>query len=78
MTKMQPGQIFPPSSFRFEGPLPDREASKETRDGRGSDLETPGVRQEITKYLLNARKQLLAASYQAMSIERSEDRELPS
>lgn len=31
-------------------------------------LETPGVRQEITEYLTNARKQLLAASYQAMAL----------
>jgi peptidyl-prolyl cis-trans isomerase SurA len=31
-------------------------------------LETPGVRQEIIKQLLDARKQLLAASYQAMAL----------
>lgn len=31
-------------------------------------LETPGVRQEITDYLVNSRKQLLAASYQAAAM----------
>ncbi len=31
-------------------------------------LETPGVRQEIIDFLLNSRKQLLAASYQALAM----------
>lgn len=31
-------------------------------------LETPGVRQEITEILINSRKQLLAASYQAVAM----------
>ena len=31
-------------------------------------LESPGVRQDATKYLIDARKQLLAASYQAMAM----------
>ena len=32
-------------------------------------LETAGVRQEATKYLIDARKQLLAASYQALAMD---------
>jgi hypothetical protein len=31
-------------------------------------LETPGIRQQVTDTLINARKQLLAASYQAMAM----------
>ncbi len=31
-------------------------------------LETPGIRQQVTDQLINARKQLLAASYQAMAM----------
>lgn len=32
-------------------------------------LESPGVRQDATKYLIDARKQLLAASYQAIAMD---------
>ncbi|MGD9628273.1 MAG: SurA N-terminal domain-containing protein [Pyrinomonadaceae bacterium] len=39
---------------------------KQERD-EDRTLESPGVRQEITDYLINARKQLLAASYQAIA-----------
>lgn len=40
---------------------------KQDRD-EDRTLESPGVRQEIIEYLNNARKQLLAASYQAMAL----------
>jgi hypothetical protein len=37
-------------------------------------LESPGVRQQILETLINARKQLLTASYSAMAMGRSEGR----
>ncbi|MDI1241555.1 MAG: peptidylprolyl isomerase, partial [bacterium] len=40
---------------------------KQERD-EDRTLDSPGVRQEISEYLTNARKQLLAASYQAMAM----------
>jgi len=67
MTKMQNGQIFP-QLIPFEGRylIIKLQRKQETEEAR--TLETPGVRQEITEYLSNARKQLLAASYQAIAM----------
>jgi len=65
MTKMQPGQIFP-QLIPFEGRFLIVKLQRKQETDEARTLETPGVRQEITEYLLNARKQILAASYQAM------------
>ncbi len=67
MTKMQPGQIFP-QLIPFEGRFLIVKLQRKQETDEARTLETPGVRQEITEYLLNARKQLLAASYQAMAM----------
>jgi len=67
MTKMQPGQIFP-QLIPFEGRFLIVKLQRKQETDEARTLETPGVRQEITEYLLNARKQLLAASFQAMSM----------
>jgi len=67
MTKMQPGQIFP-QLIPFEGRFLIVKLQRKQEADEARTLETPGVRQEITEYLLNARKQLLAASYQAIAM----------
>ena len=67
MTKMQPGQIFP-QLIPFEGRFLILKLQRKQETDEDRTLETPGVRQEITEYLINARKQLLAASYQAMAM----------
>jgi parvulin-like peptidyl-prolyl isomerase len=67
MTKMQAGQIFP-QLIPFEGRFLIVKLQRKQETDEARTLETPGVRQEITEYLLNARKQLLAASYQAIAM----------
>ena len=67
MTKMQPGQIFP-QLIPFEGRFLIIKLQRKQEADEARTLETPGVRQEITEYLLNARKQILAASYQTIAM----------
>ena len=67
MTKMQAGQIFP-QLIPFEGRFLIVKLQRKQETDEARTLESPGVRQEITEYLLNARKQILAASYQAMAM----------
>ena len=67
MTKMQNGQIIPqPLPFEGHYVIVKLQRKQETDEAR--TLETPGVRQEITDFLINSRKQLLAASYQAIAM----------
>jgi len=67
MTKMQNGQVIPqPLPFEGHYVIVKLQRKQETDEAR--TLETPGVRQEITDFLINSRKQLLAASYQAIAM----------
>jgi parvulin-like peptidyl-prolyl isomerase len=67
MAKMQNGQIFP-QLVPFEGRYVIVKLQRKQERDEDRTLETPGVRQEITDYLINSRKQLLAASYQAVAM----------
>ena len=52
----------------FEGRYLILKVQRKQEKDEDRTLESPGVRQEINEYLTNARKQLLAASYQAMAM----------
>lgn len=67
MTKMQNGQIFG-QLIPFEGRYLILKLQRKQETDEARTLETPGVRQEITDFLINSRKQLLAASYQAIAM----------
>lgn len=67
MTQMQNGQIFR-QLIPFEGRYLIIKLQRKQEKDEDQTLESPGVRQQITEYLTNARKQLLAASYQAISL----------
>ena len=67
MTQMQNGQILR-SIIPFEGRYLIVKLQRKQETDEDRTLETPGVRQEITDYLINSRKQLLAASYQAIAM----------
>lgn len=67
MNKMQTGQIFP-KVIPFEGRYLIIKLQRKQEKDEDRTLESPGVRQEITDYLINARKQLLQASYQAIAM----------
>jgi peptidyl-prolyl cis-trans isomerase SurA len=67
MTKMQNGQIFP-QLIPFEGRYLILKLQRKQETDEARTLETPGVKQEIIDFLLNARKQLLAASFQALAM----------
>jgi peptidyl-prolyl cis-trans isomerase SurA len=67
MKQMQNGDIFP-SLLPFEGRFLIIKLQQKQEQDEDRTLETPGVKQEITEVLINSRKQLLAASYQAISM----------
>jgi parvulin-like peptidyl-prolyl isomerase len=67
MTQMQNGQIFR-QIVPFENRYLILKLQRKQETDEDRTLETPGVRQEITDYLINSRKQLLAASYQAIAM----------
>jgi parvulin-like peptidyl-prolyl isomerase len=67
MTQMQNGQIFR-QILPFENRYLIVKLQRKQETDEDRTLETPGVRQEITDYLINSRKQLLAASYQAIAM----------
>jgi parvulin-like peptidyl-prolyl isomerase len=67
MTRLQNGQIFP-QLIPFEGRYLIIKLQRKQETDEDRTLETPGVRQEITDFLINSRKQLLAASYQAIAM----------
>ena len=67
MNKLQNGQVIP-QAINFEGKYLIVKLQRKQESDEDRTLETPGVRQEITEYLINARKQLLGASYQTMAM----------
>jgi len=67
MTKMQNGQVIP-SAIPFEGKILIIKLQRKQEKDEDRTLESPDVRAEITNYLINSRKQLLAASYQAIAM----------
>lgn len=67
MNKMQNGQIIP-SIIPFEGRYLIVKLQRKQETDEDRTLETPGVREEITKYLVDARKQLLSQSYAAAAM----------
>ncbi|MCA1589142.1 MAG: SurA N-terminal domain-containing protein [Acidobacteria bacterium] len=71
MNKMQNGQIIP-SAIPFEGKILIVKLQRKLERDEDRTLETPGVRKEIADYLINSRKQLLAASYQAIAMNEAE------
>ncbi|MEO5860057.1 MAG: SurA N-terminal domain-containing protein [Pyrinomonadaceae bacterium] len=52
----------------FEGRYLILKVQRKQEKDEDRTLDSPGVRQEINEYLTNARKQILAASYQAMAM----------
>lgn len=67
MTRMQAGQIFP-QLIPFEGRYLIVKLQQKVEQDEDRTLDSPGVKQEITDLLINSRKQLLAASYQAIAM----------
>jgi len=67
MNKMQNGQIVP-QAIPLEGKILIIKLQRKQEKDEDRTLETPNVRQQITDNLINARKQLLAASYQAIAM----------
>lgn len=55
----------------FEGRYLILKVQRKQEQDEDRNLDSPNVRQEITEYLTNARKQLLAASYQAMAMNQA-------
>ncbi|HSK70064.1 MAG TPA: SurA N-terminal domain-containing protein [Pyrinomonadaceae bacterium] len=70
MNKMQNGQIIP-SIIPFEGRYLIVKLQRKQERDEDRTLETPGVREEITKYLVDARKQLLSQSYAAAAMNQA-------
>ncbi len=67
MTRMQNGQVFP-SPLSFEGKFLIVKLQRKQEKDEDRTLETPGVKQEIADVLVNNRKRLLTASYQAIAL----------
>lgn len=67
MTKMENGQIIP-QAIPFQGKILIVKLQRKQETDEDRTLETPGVREEITKYLIDSRKQLLSQSYAAVAM----------
>jgi parvulin-like peptidyl-prolyl isomerase len=67
MNKMTNGQVIP-SAIPFEGKILIVKLQRKQEKDEERTLDSPNVRAEITNYLINSRKQLLAASYQAIAM----------
>jgi parvulin-like peptidyl-prolyl isomerase len=67
MNRMQNGQLFP-SPLQFEGKYLIVKLQRKQESDEDRTLETPGVKQEIADVLVNNRKRLLTASYQAIAL----------
>jgi parvulin-like peptidyl-prolyl isomerase len=67
MNKMEIGTIIP-QVVPFQGRYLIIKLQKRIEKDEDRTLESPGVRQEITEYLINSRKQLLVASYQSIAM----------
>lgn len=61
------GQVIP-TLIPFEGRYLIIKTQAKIEQDEDRTLDSPGVRQEITEYLINARKQLLSASYQTQAM----------
>lgn len=55
----------------FEGRYLILKVQRKQEQDEDRNLDSPGVKQEISEYLTNARKQLLAASFQAMAMNQA-------
>jgi peptidyl-prolyl cis-trans isomerase SurA len=71
MTKMKNGDIVP-QAIPFQGKILILKLQRKQETDEERTLETPGVREEITKYLTDARKQLLSQSYAAVAMEEAD------
>ena len=67
MNKLENGQIVP-QAIPFQGKILIVKLQKKQTTDEDRTLETPGVREEITKYLIDSRKQLLSQSYAAVTL----------
>lgn len=67
MNKMQNGQIIP-QAIPLEGRILIIKLQRKQERDEDQTLETPGVRQQIADFLVNARKQLLSQSYMAIAM----------
>jgi peptidyl-prolyl cis-trans isomerase SurA len=67
MTKMQNGQIIP-QAIPFQGKILIIKLQRKQETDEERTLNTPGVREEITKFLIDSRKQLLSQSYAATAM----------
>ncbi len=67
MTKMQNGQIIP-QAIPFQGKILIIKLQRKQETDEDRTLDTPGVREEITKFLIDSRKQLLSQSYAAVAM----------
>lgn len=67
MTKMQNGDIVP-QAIPFQGKILIVKLQRKQETDEDRTLETPGVREEITKFLIDSRKQLLSQSYAAVAM----------
>ncbi|MCA1624758.1 MAG: SurA N-terminal domain-containing protein [Acidobacteria bacterium] len=64
MNKMQNGQVIP-QAIPLEGKILILKLQRKQERDEEQTLESPGVRQQITDYLINQRKELLKQSYAA-------------
>lgn len=67
MTKMQNGQIIP-QAIPFQGKILIIKLQRKQETDEERTLETPGVREEITKFLIDSRKELLRQSYAVVAM----------
>ena len=67
MTKMKNGDVIP-QAIPFQGKILILKLQSKQETDEDRTLETPGVREEITKYFIDSRKQLLSQSYAAVTL----------
>jgi peptidyl-prolyl cis-trans isomerase SurA len=67
MTKLEVGQLIP-QIIPFEGRILFVKLQRKLEKDEDRAFESPGVKEEIADFLTNSRKQLLAASYQALAM----------
>ncbi len=67
MNKMQNGDIVP-QPIPFEGKILIVKLQEKKEKDEDQTLETPGVREKITKFLIDSRKQILSQSYAAVAM----------
>lgn len=67
MNKMQNGEIVP-NPIPFQGKILIVKLQEKKEKDEEQTLETPGVRERITKFLIESRKQLLSQSYAAVAM----------